>query len=174
MCGASVLTSSYVGINGHNRRNIVRISSSWIFLVLAFRKGAIITLWIIKINSLTGAPKRWAMSRWADEPAHGMPPIRWAKDEPRRVIQWERQLFDAPAVTWIAGSWLCGSLRICCCTCVLCNLFVVILWFVQHGREVSFRFIIPWWYYCYKGDSSETSRTVSKCVQCSVVFCFCQ
>jgi len=49
------------------------------------------------------------MSPWAHEPAHRMPPIRWANNEPHRVSQWERQLFDEPAVTWLTGSsalWL--------------------------------------------------------------------
>ena len=85
---------------------------------------------------ITDDPKQWAMSHepMSHEPAHWMPPIHWENDEPCRVSQWERQLFDAPSVTWIPGSWLIADL-------LLHMLVDCLLWFVQHGQKVSIRFI---------------------------------
>ena len=64
---------------------------------------------------IRGPLKRWAMSPWADEPAHRIPPIRWANDEPRSVSQWEKHLFHEPAgtqpaVTWSLAPWLIAAI----------------------------------------------------------------
>jgi len=130
---------------------------------------------------------------WAHEPAHRMPPIRWANDEPRRVSQWEKHLFHEPAgyaarghvltcalahcsvgclFTLFGCLWLAGSLQRICVKYFCTNSVNL----SRYGREIGTWFAIPKWYQSRWRDSTEASWAVSKYLivfSCLVYFVRC-